>query len=91
MDENGKPIPQDVFVVSLHLTTLTNEREGIPEIDADAIRIRLEQLDIVFGGIISRYNKWASSGFLTRGEKPSLKDKETINRRKPLWLSLIHI
>jgi hypothetical protein len=84
--ETKKRIPQDVFVVNLHLTTLTNEREGIPEIDDEATKIRLKQLDVVFSGIISRYNMWAKSGFLTRTDLPVLADNETIKRYKPLWI-----
>jgi hypothetical protein len=90
--ENGtekteyKPKPQDVFVINLHLTTLSNEREGIPEIDEKAIKIRLEQLSIIFNGIISRYNHWANSGFKMRDKQPEIMEGETIHRFKPLWI-----
>lgn len=81
------PKPQDVFVVNIHLTTLTMEREGIPEIDLRAKKIRLNQLDIIFNGIVSRYNTWRLEGFLDRGKKLKLsKEKETIKRHEPLWV-----
>ncbi len=55
--------PLDIFVVNLHLTTLMMEREGIPEIDSEAARIRQAQLSIVFDGIVSRYNVWRQRGY----------------------------
>ncbi len=84
--ETGLPKPQDVFVINLHLTTLKGEREGIPQIDAAATKVRLQQLDIVFNEIISTYNSWARSGFLTRGDSPTLKEGETKERFNPLWI-----
>jgi hypothetical protein len=85
-DLTGLPKPQDVFVINMHLTTLMYEREGIPQIDDKAVEIRIEQLDIVFNEIISTYNEWARSGFLTRGEIPELKTDETTSRFNPLWI-----
>jgi endonuclease/exonuclease/phosphatase family metal-dependent hydrolase len=83
-DNDSKP--QDVFVVNMHLTTLMMEREGIPEIDQRATKIRLSQLDIVFNGIVSRYNTWKREGFLDRGKKLNLSKEETIERHEPLWV-----
>jgi hypothetical protein len=85
-EKTNLPIPQDVFVVNVHLTTLTNEREGIPEIDEEAVKIRLRQLEVIFSGIVSRYNRWAKSGFLTRGQTPTMLPNETVKRHKPLWI-----
>ncbi|HTW91430.1 MAG TPA: endonuclease/exonuclease/phosphatase family protein [bacterium] len=80
----GKPL--DVFVVNLHLTTLTMEREGIPEIDVRASQIRLAQLRVVFDGIVSRYNTWAREGFTDRGKKRRPERHETLNRCNPVWI-----
>jgi len=38
--------PLDVFVINLHLTTLMGEREGIPQVDEEATRKRLAQLEV---------------------------------------------
>jgi len=83
--ENTKPL--DVFVVNLHLTTLMLEREGIPEIDLEATKLRLAQLDVIFRGIVSRYNKWRHEGFPERG-KPREKWEtwETDKRYEPVWI-----
>jgi endonuclease/exonuclease/phosphatase family metal-dependent hydrolase len=86
-NRKGDDEPQDVFVVNLHLTTLTDEREGIVTIDNEATNIRLKQLDLIFDGIVSRYNHWAKTGFLLRGTSPVINgEKETIHRHRPLWV-----
>lgn len=76
----------DIFVVNLHLTTLTMEREGVPEIDRKATKIRLSQLDIIFDGIVSRYNSWRQGGFRERGEHRQPEDWESFDRHEPLWI-----
>jgi endonuclease/exonuclease/phosphatase family metal-dependent hydrolase len=83
-DEPGKPV--DIFVVNLHLTTLMKEREGVPEIDSMATRTRLSQLDIVFNGIVSRYNSWRQDKYLDRGERREAKPHETFDRHSPVWI-----
>jgi len=80
----GKPL--DIFVINLHLTTLTTEREGVPEIDRKATSIRLAQLDIVFNGIISRWNCWRRGGFRERGEHREPDSWESFDREEPLWI-----
>jgi len=83
--DNGKPL--DIFVVNLHLTTLIMEREGIPEIDLEASKIRLAQLDIILRGIISRYNIWKQQGFPDRGERPKEPlPGDTFIRYEPVWI-----
>lgn len=87
LDEKTRlPKPQDVFVVNLHLTTLMGEREGLPKIDDKAVKTRLQQLDTIFNEIISTYNEWARSGFLTRTKKPRLSKGQTTSRFNPLWI-----
>ena len=81
---NSKPI--DIFVLNVHLTTLTMEREGVPEIDKRATEIRLHQLDIIFFGIVSRYNSWRRGGFRERGERRNPDDWETHDRHEPVWV-----
>lgn len=83
---NPKETPLDIFVVNLHLTTLTMEREGVPEIDRKATSIRLGQLDIIFNGIISRYNSWRRGGFRERGEHRKPEDWESFDREEPVWI-----
>jgi endonuclease/exonuclease/phosphatase family metal-dependent hydrolase len=78
--------PLDVFVINLHLTTLTMEREGIPEIDTLASKVRLTQLDVIFTRIVSRYNLWRQRGYLQRGKKRPLKTGETDERFPPMWV-----
>jgi len=78
--------PLDLFLVNLHLTTLVMEREGVPEIDRKASRIRQSQLDIVFDGIVSRYNSWRRSGYRQRGEKVDPGPSETFDRYSPVWV-----
>jgi endonuclease/exonuclease/phosphatase family metal-dependent hydrolase len=62
------------------------EREGVPEVDRLASRIRLAQLDIIFDGIVSRYNRWKRGGFLQRGEHRRPESWETFERYEPLWV-----
>ncbi len=81
-----KTKPLDVFVVNVHLTTIMMEREGIPEIDLSATKIRLDQLDVIFRGIVSRYNKWKRQGFPQRGKPRDMKDFETYDRYEPVWI-----
>lgn len=84
-DRNLKK-PLDIFVVNVHLTTLTMEREGIPEIDVEASRIRLAQLSIIFNGIISRYNRWREQKYPERNEKRKAEDWENFDRYPPVWI-----
>jgi endonuclease/exonuclease/phosphatase family metal-dependent hydrolase len=79
--------PLDIFVINVHLTTLMMEREGVPEIDALASKIRLGQLDVIFNGIVSRYNSWRRSGYRERGEDRKLDERrETTTRHSPVWI-----
>lgn len=79
-------IPLDIFVVNLHLTTLMMEREGVPEIDALAAKIRQAQLDVMFNGIVSRYNSWRQGGYRERGDIRKEQDNETFKRHSPVWI-----
>lgn len=82
-----KPIEVlDIFVINLHLTTLALEREGVPEIDRKATKIRLSQLDVIFDGIISRYNSWKRGRFRERGELRKPENWESFDRHEPLWI-----
>lgn len=86
-NEDDKPL--DIFVVNLHLTTLMMEREGIPNIDLEATRIRLSQIDAVFRDIVSQYNQWKNQGFLERGKRRESEDWkywETDKRYEPVWV-----
>jgi len=86
-NEHGvEPLPLDIFVINLHLTTLRMEREGIPEIDANASRIRHAQLDVVFNGIVSRYNRWRQSGFRLRDDRRESEAFELFKRYSPIWI-----
>lgn len=76
----------DVFVVNLHLTTLMGERQGIPQIDEQASRIRLGQLDIILNGIISRYNDWRWAGYPFRSEHREPRPHEDFERHSPVWV-----
>lgn len=78
--------PIDIFIINLHLTTLMMEREGVPEIDSLASRIRIAQLDVVFNGIVSRYNCWRQSGYRDRGDRRDEKSHETFKRHSPVWV-----
>lgn len=87
LGEHGLCEPLDVFVINLHLTTLSMEREGIPDIDERAAQTRLQQLDIVLNGIVSRYNQWRRQGYRIRdletGPRPGV---ESHARHKPIWV-----
>ncbi|MFX1411715.1 MAG: hypothetical protein ACFFA6_15295 [Promethearchaeota archaeon] len=78
--------PLDVFIVNLHLTTITKEREGIPEIDNQALKIRLNQINIILNGIVSRYNKWRKDYYKFRGTPRDPKPGENFNRYAPIWI-----
>jgi endonuclease/exonuclease/phosphatase family metal-dependent hydrolase len=85
-DGDGLSKPVDIFVVNLHLTTLMKEREGVPEIDALATATRLGQLDIVFNGIVSRYNSWRQDGYPERGRTRNPEPHEEFDRHSPVWI-----
>jgi len=78
--------PLDLFVINLHLTTLIAEREGIPQIDEEAAKKRLAQLDIVINGIISPYNSWRKDDYRIRGEHVSPSSRESHERYSPIWV-----
>jgi len=84
VDKPSRPV--DIFVVNLHLTTLMKEREGVPEIDSSAARNRLGQLDIIFNGIVSRYNSWRQDGYPERGRERKPEEHEDFNRHSPVWI-----
>jgi hypothetical protein len=88
--ETDKPVqtrrPLDIFVVNLHLTTLMMEREGIPEIDEQASRLREAQLTIVFNGIVSRYNSWKQQRYPQRGVLRTPEPWEAFQRHAPVWI-----
>lgn len=67
LENGGKPV--DFFLVNLHLTTLKGEREGFPSRDDDGCKRRLEQIDIILNGIVSRYNQWRKRKLEALGEK----------------------
>jgi len=83
---NSTNKPVDIFVVNMHLTTLMKEREGVPEIDSLASRIRLGQLDIVFNGIVSRYNSWRQDNYPDRGRERKAEEYEDFDRHAPVWV-----
>jgi len=87
-DDKNKELkhPLDVFIVNLHLTTLMGEREGIPELDEKASKLRLHQLEIITNGIVSRYNLWRKSGYSFRGEKRTSEKDEDFKRYSPIWI-----
>jgi len=78
--------PLDIFIINTHLTTITREREGIPEVDSEATEIRLSQLEVIFRGIVSRYNNWKQRGYLDREKKRDFSPHETPQRHQPLWI-----
>lgn len=86
VSKDGNIKPLDIFVVSIHLTTLTMEREGIPSVDAEASSIRLYQLNTIFNGIVSRYNSWRQQGYLERGKPRKPEEWETHDRYPPIWI-----
>jgi endonuclease/exonuclease/phosphatase family metal-dependent hydrolase len=85
---NKKPL--DIFIINVHLTTLRQEREGIPDIDEEASIIRQKQLSVILDGIVSRYNMWRSNGY-KMGDRKIIIDKkfEMTNpkgRHNPIWV-----
>lgn len=84
-DDGGRP-PRDIFVVSLHLTTLRGEREGIAALDERGAQLRSSQLDIVLHGVVSRYNDWRRQGYRFPGADPDAAREEVPERRPPLWI-----
>jgi endonuclease/exonuclease/phosphatase family metal-dependent hydrolase len=84
--QDGKRMPLDIFIVNVHLTTLSMEREGVPEIDTLASKMRMAQLDVVFNGIVSRYNSWRRSKYPDRGEKRTPLPTEIFDRYSPVWI-----
>jgi endonuclease/exonuclease/phosphatase family metal-dependent hydrolase len=78
--------PLDIFVVNIHLTTVMMEREGIPDIDAAAAHIRQNQMDVIFGGIVSRYNTWKQQEYPERGKSRHAAAGESIDRHAPVWI-----
>lgn len=84
--KDGKRFPLDIFVVNVHLTTLSMEREGVPEIDALASRMRTAQLDVVFSGIVSRYNSWRRNKYPERNKTREPLPTEIFDRYSPVWI-----
>ncbi len=82
--EDQKPI--DVFIVNVHLITITKERVGIPADDAYASKLRIKQLNDIFDGIVSRYNSWFNDGFPQRGKIIEPDAWETYERHQPVWI-----
>lgn len=78
--------PLDIFVINAHLTTLMLEREGIPSIDKESMETRMKQLDTIFDGIVSRYNKWRKSKYRVRDKEVKWTNVESIERENPIWL-----
>lgn len=81
-----KEKPLDIFLINLHLTTCMMEGEGIPKIDLEASNLRLKQLNIIFRGIVSRYNIWRAQGYSNHGLKRAPKEGETFDRHPPVWI-----
>lgn len=88
-DEHGRCAldkPLDVFVVNLHLTTLMQEREGVPRVDEAATKKRSGQLEIILNGIVSPYNSWRRDDYKFSGRKSNLTQDETDGRHNPIWV-----
>jgi endonuclease/exonuclease/phosphatase family metal-dependent hydrolase len=85
---NPLPKPLDIFVINLHLTTLTLEREGNPAIDERAEKARLLQVDTVLNEIVSPYNEWRSREYKVEGVKLLNEEGrvETDKRFPPIWI-----
>ena len=60
----------DIYLVNLHLTTLSGEREGFPERDNQGKEVRLKQIDIILNGIVSRFNSWRAENVKNINKKP---------------------
>ena len=87
--EHPLPKPLDIFVVNLHLTTLTMEREGNPAVDERAEKARLQQVDTVLNEIVSPYNEWRSHGYKVEGVNLLNEEGgrlETDKRFSPIWI-----
>lgn len=78
--------PLDIFIVNVHLTTLTLERNGVPGVDREGEQIRLRQLDIILKQIVSPYNRWRFECFPIRGDHRFPEKWETHSRYKPMWV-----
>jgi len=78
--------PFDVFLINVQLSILTGEREGSPSIDALASSRRKSQLDVIFNGIVSRYNEWRQAGYPLRGQRREPMMGETFDRQTPMWI-----
>lgn len=88
IENNVKQKPLDIFVINIHLTTFVLEKEGLSSIEQDTLtKYRLSQLEIIFNGIISRYNEWKKHNYSNRGKKKEIDIKiETLTRSEPLWI-----
>ncbi len=65
-----------------HLTTLKGEREGSPDKDVAASKVRRTQLDVVLNGIISRYNEWVPGAIKKQRHEKDPK----FERRPAVWV-----
>jgi endonuclease/exonuclease/phosphatase family metal-dependent hydrolase len=87
LEDQRLTTPLDVMIINLHLTTLSNEREGIPDTDEKASQTRLQQLNIVLDGIVSRYNQWRKDKYKIRDQhQKNIKGKLSIDRHSPVWV-----
>jgi len=87
LEDQRLTMPLDVMVINLHLTTLSNEREGIPDTDEKASQTRLQQLNIVLDGIVSRYNQWRKDKYKIRDQsQKNIKGKLSTDRHSPVWI-----
>lgn len=78
--------PLDIFVINLHLTTLTMERDGVPDTDKAGEQTRLRQLEIVLNQIVSPYNRWRHEGFPIRGKHRIPNARQSHTRYNPIWV-----
>jgi hypothetical protein len=82
--ETDKPL--DVFVVNVQLATLVGEREGLPSLEDRATATRKAQLEILFHGIVSRYNDWRHNNYPLAGQPHRTAEHETLDRHTPIWI-----
>ncbi len=85
----GIKCPLDLFVVNLHLTTLMGEREGVPDIDEEAAKTRMRQLNLVLNDTVSRYNLWRKNIYRLRSNGKTdedLKKDPRHQRCNPVWI-----
>lgn len=61
---------RDIYLINLHLTTLSGEREGFPERDSEGQEVRSKQIDILVNGIVSRFNSWRAQHITAPSKKP---------------------